>query len=200
MIIQFPLVLSTSKQTWGQQRNDIEFRSMFGAQALEGSGPLWTSTITAGAKPAGVGQWQAILLQLRGRTNQLALWNMGRARPLGTMRGAMTMAATAQGATALAITATGQAGLTLLAGDYLGVGSALTQQVVMVMADAVANGSGVIAVVTEPPLRNGFTVGSVVTWDRPRALFRRKDSASTWNHEPGITNGMMLDLLEDPRP
>lgn len=199
-IIQFPVGLSTSRQSWIQQRNDIEFRSSFGSQSVEGAGPLWSTTLTAGIKREGVGQWQSILLQLRGRTNQLAVWNMGRPVPAGTMRGAMTLAATAQGATTLAITAAGQAAKTLMAGDYLGVGYGLTQQVVMVLADAVANGSGLISVLTEPPLRNAFTVGAVVTWDHPRALFRRKDSTSQWDYEPGITKGITLDLLEDFRP
>jgi hypothetical protein len=201
-IIQFPTGLTAAKQSWSQQRQDVEFRSMFGAQALEGSGPLWATEITAppSAQSAGGGAWQAVMLQLRGRVNQLALWNLGRPRPIGTMRGAMTMAAAAQGATILTITASGQAGTTLLAGDYLGVGSGLTQQVVMVLADAAVNGSGSINVTTEPPLRNAFGAGAAVVWDRPCALFRRKSSQSKFDYEPGQVSGMMLDLLEDPRP
>lgn len=199
-IIQFPVNLYSASQSWGQQRNDIEFRSMFGAQAQEASGPLWVASITASDDPTQAGAWQAMLMQLRGRTNQLALWNKGREQPLGTMRGAMTIGTTAQGATSLVITAAGQASKTLLAGDYLGVGSGLTQQVVMVCADATSNGSGVITVTTEPALRNAFASSSSVTWYRPCALFRRKDSTAQWDYEPGgIVKGMSLDLLEDWR-
>lgn len=200
-VIQFPANLYSASQSWGQQRNDMEFRSIFGAQAQEASAPLWGVTIAASDDPAQHGAWQALLLQLRGRANQLALWNKGREQPCGTMRGVMTMAAAAQGATAMTITAAGQAGKTLLAGDYLGVGAGLTQQVVMVVADATANGSGVVAVATEPALRNAFAPGSGVTWYRPCALFRRKDSTSKWEYEPGgVVRGMMIDLLEDWRP
>jgi len=197
-VINVPAGLSVARQTWAQHRMDIEFRSMFGAQAVEGSAPLWTTEITASLKRPEL--WQALILQLRGRTNQLALWNFGRPEPKGTMRGSMTMAAAAQGATSMTITAAGQAAKTLLAGDYLGVGAGLTQQVVMVTADATSNASGVVTVSFEPGLRNAFSAGSVVTWSKPCALFRRADSKGGWDYEPGVVKGMSLNLLEDWRP
>lgn len=196
-IIQIPAGLSVARQTWGQRRNDIEFRSSFGAQAREVAAPVWFSTIEA--TPKRVTQWQTLMMQLRGRTNQLAMWNMERPAPAGTMRGSMVLSAAAQGATALTITATGQAAKTLLAGDFIGVGSGLTQQVLMVMADATADASGVIGVTVEPPLRNAFAGGATVTWDKPKALFRRNDSEASWERTPGVTRGLMLDLIEDWR-
>lgn len=200
-IIQFPANLLVAKQSWMQQRNDVEFRSMFGAQAIEASGPLWATTITAPTDLTSLmGPWQALILQLRGRVNQLALWNMARPAPLGTMRGTMTMSAAAQGATSLTIQSAAFPNSTLLAGDFLGVGSGLTQQVVMVLADATADGSGNITVQVEPPLRNAVSAGSAVTWDKPCALFRRKTSATQWDYEPITVSGVMLDLLEDVRP
>lgn len=204
-VITFPdsLVDKVSRLPWGQQRNDMEFRSIFGAQALEGSGPLWTAAIEFGDMlESESGAVQALIMQLRGRTNQLALWNLARPAPLGTMRGTMTLSAdAAQGATSLSITAgVGQAGKTLLAGDFIGIGSGLTQQVVMVTADATANGSGVISVSIEPPLRNAFASGASVTWDKPKALFRRQSSKSSWDYASVLASGFSLDLLEDSRP
>lgn len=197
-VIQVPTGLSVAAKTWRQQRNDVEFRSMFGAQAQEASAPLWSTSLTSTSKRPEL--WQAMLLQLRGKTNQLALWNMGRPQPKGTMRGTMTLGTTAQGATSLVITAAGQAGKTLLTGDYLGVGSGLTQQVVMVCADATSNASGVITVTTEPALRDAFASGAGVTWYRPCALFRRTDSVAQWDYKPGgVVEGMSLSLLEDWR-
>jgi len=197
-IINIPAGFSVAAQIWEQQRMDVEFRSMFGAQAIEGSAPLWATTITASLKRPEL--WQALMLQLRGRTNQVALWNFGRPVPRGTMRGTMTAGATAQGATAMTVTATGQGSRTLLAGDYLGVGSGLTQQVVMLTADATANTSGVIVVPFEPALRNALSAGAVVTWDRPKALFRRTEAKASWEYAPGTVRGMSLSLLEDWRP
>ena len=112
----------------------------------------------------------------------------------------MTVAATAQGATVMTIYASRQGSKTLLAGDYLGIGAGTTQQVVMVTADAAANASGVITVSFEPPLRNALTAGAAVAWDRPKALFRRADSRSAWEYEPGTVKGMSLSLVEDWRP
>ena len=198
-VIQVPTGLSVGRQPWGQKRNDLSFSSSFGSQAVETSPPQWQTTLVATPKRPAL--FQVMMMQLRGRTNQLALWNMGRPVPLGTMRGAMTVAAVAQGATVLPITASGQAGKTLLAGDFLGVGSGLNQQVVMVIADATANGAGLISVTVEPPLRNAFAAGSGVTWDKPKALFRRNDSVAQWEHLPGrIVQGMQMDLIEDWRP
>lgn len=197
-VIQVPTGLSVARQTWAQKRNDLSFSSSFGAQAVETSPPQWESAITASLKRPE--QWQVLMLQLRGQTNQLAMWNFGRPIPKGTMRGTMTLGTTAAGAASLVITASGQASKTLLAGDLLGVGSGATQQVVMVTADATSNGSGVITVPIEPPLRNAFATGAGVTWDRPKALFRRKQGAAAWEYEPGKVSGMSLDLVEDWRP
>lgn len=147
------------------------------------------------------GVWQALLLQIAGKTNQLSVWNLARPAPIGTMRGTMTLnASAAQGATTLAIVASGENAKTLLQGDLLGLGSGTTQQVVMVTADATSNGSGVISVSTEPPLRTAFAGGAAVTWDKPKALFRVTQSKSSWDYSPGvIVSGFALDLIEDWR-
>lgn len=196
-IISIPTGFSVARQTWEQQRNDVEFRSMFGAQAVEVAAPVWMTTIEASLKAPE--KWQVLMMQLKGRTNQVALWNFGRPAPKGTMRGTMTASATAQGATSMTITASGQATKTLLAGDFLGVGAGLTQQVVMLTADATSNASGVITVSFEPPLRNALSASASVVWDKPKALFRRTDSKSSWDYEPGKVTGMSLSLREDWR-
>ena len=109
--------------------------------------------------------------------------------------------AIAQGDVSTNIVAAGQNGLTLVAGDLIGAGSGLTQQVVMVTALSTSNGSGIITFTNEPPWRNAITIGSAVTWNQPQVLFRRQDSKSAWNYTPGqITDGFSLNLLEDPRP
>jgi hypothetical protein len=69
----------------------------------------------------------------------------------------------------------------------------------MLTADATANGSGVITVSFEPALRNALSGGAVVTWDRPKALFRRTDSKAGWDYEPGTVKPMSMSLLEDWR-
>jgi hypothetical protein len=201
-VVTFPSALKVAKASWAQQRNDISFNSVFGSQAVEGSAPTWNVTLES---PPGLesdgGGWQSLIMQLCGKTNQLALWNHARPVPLGTMRGTMTLNSDAsQGATTLSIVASGQNAKTLLQGDLLGIGTLLTQQVVMVVSDATSDGSGVISVTVEPALRNAFSSGEAVTWDKPKALFRRVDSKSGWNYYGAVVEGFMLDLREDWRP
>lgn len=91
-------------------------------------------------------------------------------------------------------------GKTLVKGDYLGFGSGLTQQVVMVTEDATSIGQGNITVSIEPPLRNDFSAGSAITWDRPKVLYRNQEMATGWDYESVFASGFNLNLIEDPRP
>ena len=202
-VITLSTALGLARMSWSQQRRDLAFDSIFGSQAVEVSGPRWMVSLAAPLmKEADAGAWQALLLRLAGKTNQLEVWNQMRAAPLGTMRGTMTLSGNhAQGAAALIITAgAGQAGTTLNAGDLLGLGSGITQQVVMVLDDATANGSGVITVNINPALRGAFSSGAAITWDQPKALFRATSSRVDWEYAAGkIVKIGGLDLVEDWR-
>lgn len=192
----------------GQARFDLLTQS-------EGSGtqqvrllapPRWTLRLVQpdNLLQADAATWQSLVLRLRGRVNHLAAWDTSKPAPRGTMRGSMTLAATAAaGATSLSVTAgAGQAATTLLAGDWLQVGTGLgTSQLVMVTADALADGSGVIALTVEPPLRQGYASTTAVAWDRPLAYYRQQTDATTWSMAPGglfgpLVSGLSLDLLE----
>jgi hypothetical protein len=206
-VITFPtaLVAATAAVSWSQQRRDVVFTSTFGSQAQENSPPLWTAVVQGTNEDDALqyaGAWQALLMQLRGKTNQLALWNLARPVPNGTMRGTMTLnTAIVKGATSINILAATEAGKTLQAGDYIGFGSGLTQQVVMITALATADGSGIITASFEPAARNAIALGAAVAWNMPQALFRQTASKAGWNYVPGvIVSGMALDLLEDWRP
>lgn len=201
-VIAFPDELLVSRMSWAQKRNDIEFRSTFGAQAVEVSAPLWEVSIEIDRmSEESSGRWKVLLLSLRGRTNQLALWDVARPEPRGTMRGAMMLGAdVTQGATTLPIVAAGEVTKTLVQGDWLGIGSGITQQIVMVSADAISDGAGGISVAIEPPLRNAFLSGAPVAWDKPKALFRRQESRAGWDYDQVFASGFRMSLLEDWRP
>jgi len=197
------MLLTVSDLSWGQRRNDVTSRSLFGAQVLEVAGPVWSVTFKVNPLyEASAGAWKALIMLLKGQTNQLSFYDIRRPVPLGTMRGSPVLgSAAAQGATTLSLDAgIGQANTTLLQGDLLQLGSGATQQVVMVTSDATANGSGVISVAIEPPLRNAFSAADVVVWDRPAALFRRTTSEVTWDYTPRIVKGFGMALIEDWRP
>ena len=200
MIITWP-GLPVKESGFSQIRNDISFSSMFGSQSNEIATPVWGITLeaTPGLEMYS-GDWKVIGIKLAGKTNQLAVWDIARPVPLGTMRGTMTLnSSAAQGATTLSIVATGQNAKTLLKADYLGIGANLTQQVVMVMDRATSNGSGIIEVTVQPPLRNAFAAGESITWNQPKALFRRVDSKYGWKNFAAQASGFVLDLQEDWR-
>jgi hypothetical protein len=203
--ITFPSTLNPATFTWAQQRRDVAFSSLFGSQAAVLSSPLWMVTLSAPnmlSTGTEAGAWKSLLLQLRGKVNQLELWNMAQPAPNGTMRGTMLLnGGHAQGATTLSIIAATQPAKTLLAGDFIGLGDGTTsQQVVMVTADATSDGTGLISVSIEPPLRNGFANASAVAWDKPSALFRMTNTKSSWEYAPGkLISGFALDLVEDWR-
>lgn len=200
--ITFPSNLPVGKIMWALQRRDLAYKSIFGSQAVEVSSPVWMVTIESSTMTElKGGAWKAFLLQLKGKINNIALWDMKRPIPLGTMRGAMTLNAQAvSGATTLSIIASGEVSKTLLAGDLLGLGTGTTQQVCMVTTDATSDGSGIISVTVEPALRNTHNAAAAVTWDKPKALFRQTQSKSGWEYSQGsMVSGFSLDLVEDWR-
>jgi len=201
-VITFPNTLKMRSSGWSQLRLDLSFKSPFGRQDVELASPLWEAFVEVNAMyERDSGQWDAFLLSLKGRTNQVALWNFARPYPLGTMRGTMTLnVAAAQGATTLQIIAATEATKTLKQGDMLGVGTGTTKQVVKVLADATADVNGIITVSIESALRNALFIGAAVTWDKPTALFRRKDSKTAWTYKPGlVTDGFVVEFIEDAR-
>lgn len=158
--------------------------------------PEWLS-VAAGE----LAEWQALAAQLRGRVNVLAAWNWSQPAPRGTMRGTLTLSASAAaGATSISVTGgAGQAGTTWLAGDMLQVGTGLgTSQLVMVTAPATANGSGVAALSIEPPLRDAYTSGTACTWDKPLAYFRGTAQSARWTYgNSGLSaSGIVIPLVE----
>jgi len=76
-----------------------------------------------------------------------------------------------------------------------GLGSS---QLVMVTADAVANGSGVIVLTIESPLRTAFASGTAVAWDKALAYFRQTSDAFSWTYSNRglFATGLAMDLLE----
>lgn len=188
---------------WRKAHRAVVFSSIFGSQSQEGAGPLWEVEM-AGVPMywAEANRMVAFLESFDGYKNQLELWHLTQPVPNGTMRGVMVLAAAAaQGANSLQISAGGsQAGTTLLSGDLLGLGSGLTQQVVRVSADATADASGNIAVSIGTPLRNAFSAGAGVTWNKPKALFRQKTLNEGIEYLPVVGQPWSLSLVEDWRP
>lgn len=190
----------------GQQRFDL-----VGSSEATGSEqvrlmapPRWTLALRQPDKLSlrEAGLWQALLVQLRGRVNTLAAWDVHRPAPLGTLRGTPVLsAAAAAGAVQVVLSAT--AGATLLAGDWIQIGSGVgTSQLVMCTADATADGAGLLTVTFEAPLRIDFAAGAGVRWDKALGYFRTRSDASVWTYSGGgmLASGMALDMMETWQP
>lgn len=211
-VITWPLDLEPGPGTgWGQRRYDLAFASEATGDQQDRllAPPRWTLGIRQPEllTPRQAGQWHALVLALRGRVNHLLAPNFGRLRPLGTMRGPMALSSNAaQWAATISVTGgVGNANTTLLAGDMLQIGAGVgTSQLVMVTADATANGSGVISLTVEPPLRAAFSTGTAVTWNRPSTYFKLASTATQWTYSPGpsrpYATGLGLDLVEHWTP
>lgn len=165
------------------------------------------------------GIWEGALLKLRGGINHLAVWDVLRPAPQGTMRGAPYAELAAAGATSVDIW--NMVG-TLKAGDWIGIGTAGlgTMQLVKVTDDATStvptsatgnwttttpsaatwsttapatatwSTAGTATVNFEPPLRNAITRWTTVTWDKPVAYYKATNDALTWDAVP---NGPAID-------
>lgn len=203
-IITMPTGLLFGDFTIGQRLFDLtEMSESSGATATRLMGPpRWTLAIAApsnGVDMAQAGLWESMLLQLRGGVNHLAAWDIVRNAPRGTARGTMAVnGAHSAGANAMNITGSGVSA-TLLAGDWLQISSGLAGQTVKVVADITANGSGnFTGVQIEPPLRNGYSGGVSITWDKPLIHFKLSSPSPSWsyNAENNTLRGYALDFTE----
>ena len=201
-IITMTAGLLITRQTWGQKRFDMRFQNgdSGAGQSRILAPSRWTTSLSSQAElnQANSAIWRSLILDLQGQINQLAVYDIINAAPQGTMRGTLTLNAQATaGDTGLSITGgAGQASTTLKRGDWVGIGSGSTRQLLSISADAVANASGVIAVSVAQPVRWTQTNGSAVTWDKPTALFRTTSDNNSWTAQSINQGGYNLDLIE----
>lgn len=164
-----------------------------GLQVTDLLADFWAVTLdmVPGNDPIVGGQVEAFFDRLKGASNRIILWNLKRPAPLGTLRGTPTLsAAAAQLANTASIQTT--AGATLYAGDMIGIGG----QLVRCMADATANGSGVMSVEFAPRLRAAQVSGAAVTWDKPTSTFVLSGNAAPVDWTPGRYTAPSIDLRE----
>lgn len=163
---------------------------------------------------------EAFFDRLRGPLNTIRLWDLRFPVPSGTLRDGQPInvvngslaAVTVVNGSSQAVTVIGGtphvpaaiaqlagtvtishiAGRTLKAGDLIGIGG----QLVRVMSDAVADGSGQMPVEFLPRIRVAMGPGAVVTWDRPTATFMLKADGVPTVWRGGSFDGASLELTE----
>jgi len=192
-------------------------------QALDLLGERWYVSFdtTPGNTREGSGAREAFWDRLLGPVHRVALWNLARPLPLGTMRGggivsvvngALATVTVVNGALqpvtviyggpslitdaaagANTITMRGQAGRTLVPGDMLGIG----QQLVRVVAPVTFDGSSSATVEFLPRLRSAVTAGTVIIYDKPTATFAlMADGVPTINRPARVYDGASVELIE----
>lgn len=201
-IITMPTGLQIVRQSWGQKRFDLRFQNgdSGAGQSRILAPPRWTTSISSQAElnQANSAIWRAMILDLQGQLNQLAVYDIINSAPQGTMRGTLTLTSQATaGATGLSLSGGAtQAGKTLLRGDWLGIGSGSTRQLVSVAADVTADGGGNASFSIGQPVRVTQAFGTSVIWDKPTALFRLTTDANTWEARSINQGSYSLDLME----
>lgn len=134
---------------------------------------------------------EAFIGSFRGQVNTAYLYHFARPTPTGTVRGTLTLnASAAQGASSIVVTGCNPTTGTFKAGDMLGVGT----QLLMVASDCTAV-AGVITVPIINRLRAALSSGAAVTWSAPTAEFRLLSSSGV-NYVAGLANAVSLTLGE----
>ncbi len=203
-VINWPAELPVRTQDFGIKHFALDFSNAdTGSGQVAVLGPRrMTCAMTSepDVAPERAAKWQAVLFALDGRVNQLAVWNVLRPAPRGTLRGVLTAdQAAPAGATTLQVRANGQAGRTLLQGDWLGVQQASVgeaRQLLHVQADAAVDGNDLLVVQVGVPLRAALPAGAQIVWDRPTCLMRQTTSENKWTAQGSRTSGYSLDLME----
>lgn len=180
---------------WTLASNTMTFTSPLSGsvQSVEFPGARWrTSFVMENLTEADAALLQATLVQLRGQANRLLLHNFARPIPRGTATGTPLVKGASQTGTALD-TDGWTAGITALkTGDYFGVNGELK----MVIADAVADGSGNATLSFEPPLRSAPADNAVITVNKPLAIFMLANKESNWDTVPCQITTIPIDLVE----
>lgn len=161
-------------------------------QTVEIPGARWVGSMTlTPCTQADQAAREALLTQIAGQANRVALWHFARPVPRGTMRGNPTLSATAAaGATSMAVSTT--AGATALAGDMFSVGSQLVQCV----TDAAADGAGAMTMSIRPALRAQVASATAVVWDKPTAAFILTSPEVRVGYRPAVGEEIALDFME----
>ena len=137
---------------------------------------------------------EAFFDRLKGSANRIIMPSLKLSLPQGTMRGSPVLqSSVAQLASTIVITTTAYA--SLLAGDMLGLGSG--GQLVRVMANTVADGSGNMTVEVAPRIRTALSAGVAIVYVQPTAAWRLSSPGPAVDWRPGQFVAPSIELRED---
>lgn len=139
--------------------------------------------------------FEGFLVGLSGQEHRISTHDWKHPAPRGScsLTGVTLNASAAQFATSVQLAGCG-AGTTLKRGDWFGFSSG---QLVRVVADATADGSGVMTVNFRHSLRTAISSGAAITLDRPTALYILADTTLEFPRRAGRAQEQFgFDLVE----
>ena len=139
--------------------------------------------------------FEAFLVRMSGLENRVSVYDWKRPLPRGTCNlSGVTVKTTASQFDKVATLSGCGSGGTLLAGDWIKFS---TGQLVMVVADYTADGSGDLSLEFSRELRAQVTGGTAVTLQQPTALYVLSEPVIEVPRGPSRTQpGLGLDLVE----
>jgi hypothetical protein len=186
-----PSSLMPAAMEWGNIKAGIQHRSPFNGtvESVEFPGERWRASLTFNlGTPDLAAQAEAFFARVAGGSERVRLRHFLRPAPLGSMRGAPTLnASAARGDLQLLINTTG----TLKAGDFFKVGGQLFQ----CFADC-SPSAGVLTVPLVQRVRAALGAGAAVSWDRPTALFICPAMTFAAGYSPGQVAPIAVDFEE----
>jgi hypothetical protein len=199
-IITLPIGLKYNTFSWGIIDYEMEETSdSTGDTSARVLGPSrWTAHLASqdDMTLAEASKWEYLQLMLKGG-NVLALYDVVRPQPIGTLRGSPVLqSGVAVGDTSAIISSAGGG---VKQGDWLGFNSGFgSSQLVKIMADADPV-SGVLTIQFQQPVRKAFVTGAAVTWSKPVAYFKKSNRQSTlgqYTNQGTGQGGFSIDLVE----
>ncbi|ABF42160.1 hypothetical protein Acid345_3159 [Candidatus Koribacter versatilis Ellin345] len=143
--------------------------------------------------------WIAFLAALRGRSGSFLCGDSSMKFPQGDLAGASpeVNGSNAAGSKVLAIkNLTAGTAKTLRSGDWLQVGSGLTQRLYLNLMDVDADGSGEATLNIYPRLREALTDGTAIVTNVPQGVFRLSSNDRQVDVDNALIHGIKFDAEE----
>jgi len=176
---------------WGQVRYDqVDESEADGSSDVRVRGrPRWTVTLVPPQKlrqGAEAQKWESMMLGLKGKTNVLAAYDPVRPQPAsGTWANGTVSVDVPAGNSFFYFSSPGTApGTQISIGDKIQIGTGFgTSELVRVTANATLAIAHDVGVNFDPPLRNSYVVGAVVTLVKPVAYFGSTGDRVSWSYD-----------------
>lgn len=169
------------------------------SQVQEWPGEMWSLQASLPPmKRAAAEAWLAFLISLRGASGSFLIGDPNAGTPQGIATGTpLVNGANAAGSKTLA-TKGWTASVTgiLKAGDYLQIGTGLTQRLFKNLTDADSDGSGHATLDLFPRLRESLADGAAITVINAKGVFRLASNSSQWSTNVARNYGISFKAVE----